>query len=208
MKKVTPQMALNHPTWNMGKRITIDSATLMNKGFEVIEARWLFDMPVEQVSVLVHPQSIVHSMVEYKDGAVIAQLGVTDMRHPIQYALTYPARLATSAHRLDFSRVQTLEFHQPDVDKFPCLELAYQAARHGGFSPCYLNAADEIAVEAFLKGKIHFTQIPEIIARIMNACPRSTRINSIAEVLNEDAVVRRETQKIIEMDYRSPNSSL
>jgi 1-deoxy-D-xylulose-5-phosphate reductoisomerase len=145
-------------------------------------------------------------MVEFEDGAVLAQLGVTDMRHPIQYALTYPERLATSVHHLDFAKVRTLEFHPPDLDRFPCLGLAYQAAQQGGFSPCILNAADEIAVEAFLKGRIQFTQIPEIIARMMKDCPHAARLHSIQAVLDQDLAVRRETQRLIDLDYHSSHS--
>src|SRR5262245_23344268 len=163
LKSVTPEEALRHPTWKMGKRITVDSATLMNKGLEVIEARWLFDVPPESVDIMVHPQSIVHSMVEFADGSIIAQLGTTDMRQPIQYALTYPERLGSSVPRLDWQTFSRLEFMQPDREKFPCIGLAYNAARTGGSAPAVLNAADEVAVDAFLQGKICFTEIPEII---------------------------------------------
>jgi 1-deoxy-D-xylulose-5-phosphate reductoisomerase len=202
MEFITPQMALNHPTWKMGSRITIDSATLMKKGFEVIEAQWLFGLPVEKVAVLIHPQSIVHSLVEYIDGAVIAHLGVTDMRHPIQYALTYPDRVPSSLHPLDFTRLQQLEFMEPDLEKFPCLDLAYQAARKQGLFPCFLNAADEIAVDAFLKGKIPFTAIPPIINRMLKSCP-ATDANgpTLEEILEQDTLVRIEMKKIIELDY-------
>jgi 1-deoxy-D-xylulose-5-phosphate reductoisomerase len=159
--------ALNHPTWRMGAKITVDSATLMNKGLEVIEARWLFDLRPEQVQVVVHPQSIVHSLVEYVDGSVIAQLGVADMGIPILYALTYPQRLPCPAERLDLTRVGPLTFEEPDVERFPCLDLARQALRAGGCAPVVLNAANEIAVAAFLQGRIRFTQIPELIAEAL-----------------------------------------
>src|SRR3954463_5363399 len=156
--------ALNHPTWRMGQKITIDSATLMNKGLEVIEARWLFDVGADRIDVLVHPQSIVHSMVELVDGSVIAQLGVTDMRLPIQYAFSYPERWGGAAPRLDLSACGPLEFHAPDVERFPCLGLAYGALEAGGTMPVVLNAANEIAVEAFLGERVGFTDTPAIIA--------------------------------------------
>jgi 1-deoxy-D-xylulose-5-phosphate reductoisomerase len=167
LAKVTVEEALNHPTWRMGAKITVDSATLMNKGLEVIEARWLFDLRPEQVQVVVHPQSIVHSLVEYVDGSVIAQLGVADMGIPILYALTYPQRLPCPAERLDLTRVGPLTFEEPDVERFPCLDLARQALRAGGCAPVVLNAANEIAVAAFLQGRIRFTQIPELIAEAL-----------------------------------------
>jgi 1-deoxy-D-xylulose-5-phosphate reductoisomerase len=201
MKFITPEMALNHPTWKMGHRITIDSATLMNKGFEVLEAQWLFNLPVEKISVLIHPQSLVHSMVEYLDGAVIAHLGVTDMCHPIQYALTYPARVPGCLHQLDFTKVRNLEFMEPDLVKFPCLDLAYEAARKHGLFPCFLNAADEIAVEAFLKGNIPFLAISQIVRRVMDQCPPSVQCPSLQDILVQDAQVRQETRMLIKTDY-------
>jgi 1-deoxy-D-xylulose-5-phosphate reductoisomerase len=167
LAKVTVEEALNHPTWRMGAKITVDSATLMNKGLEVIEARWLFDLRPEQVQVVVHPQSIVHSMVEYVDGSVIAQLGVADMGIPILYALTYPQRLPCPAERLDLTRVGPLTFEEPDARRFPCLDLARRAMQEGGCAPVILNAANEIAVAAFLEGRIRFTQIPELIAEAL-----------------------------------------
>jgi 1-deoxy-D-xylulose-5-phosphate reductoisomerase len=204
MKTVTPEMALKHPTWNMGNRVTIDSATLMNKGFEVLEAKWLFDLPVDKISVLIHPQSTVHSMVEFVDGSVIAQLGVTDMRHPIQYALTYPERRATREHSLDFSRVQKLEFMQPNLEKFPCLDLAYRAARQMGAQPCTLNASDEVAVDTFLKGKIRFMVIPKIVEKMMDLCNGQSKFSKVHEILEYDGMVRRETQRLIEKDHLTP----
>ncbi len=150
--KVTPEEALNHPTWKMGRRITIDSATLMNKGFEVIEACWLFGLTPSQVGVVVHPQSSIHAMVEYKDGSVIAQVSATDMRMPIQYAMTYPEREEAPVARLDWTQPRTWQFSAPDMEKFPLLRLAYEAQERGGSATCTLNAADEIAVEAFLEG--------------------------------------------------------
>jgi 1-deoxy-D-xylulose-5-phosphate reductoisomerase len=204
MKAVTPDMALKHPTWNMGTRVTIDSATLMNKGFEVLEAKWLFDLPVEKISVLIHPQSTVHSMVEFIDGSVIAQLGVTDMRHPIQYALTYPERRSTRNHSLDFSKVQRLEFMQPDLHKFPCLDLAYRAAREMGAQPCTLNASDEVAVDTFLKGKIRFMVIPKIVEKMMDLYNGQSNFSKVHEILEYDGMVRRETRRLIEKDHRTP----
>jgi len=167
LKEVTPQEALQHPTWKMGGRITIDSATLMNKGFEVIEACHLFGLQEDAVEVVVHPQSVVHSLLEFRDGSVMAQLGLADMRSPIQYALTYPERVATSRPRLRLDELGRLDFEAPDAAKFPCLRLAREAYRAGGAAPAILNAADEIAVEAFLAGAIPFTAIPRIIEEVL-----------------------------------------
>jgi 1-deoxy-D-xylulose-5-phosphate reductoisomerase len=169
LERVGPEAALKHPTWQMGRKITIDSATLMNKGLEVIEARWLFDVPAEQIEVVIHPQSIVHSMVELNDGSVIAQLGVTDMRLPIQYACSYPERWDAALPSLDLARAGRLEFHEPAHDRFPCLGLAFRALRDGGTLPVVLNAANEVAVEAFLEGKLGFMAIPQVIEKTMNA---------------------------------------
>ena len=163
LQQVTPDQALRHPTWQMGRKITIDSATLMNKGLEVIEARWLFGVEADQIEVVIHPQSIVHSMVELVDGSVIAQLGVTDMRLPIQYAFSYPERWD------DLSKAGRLEFHPPDHSRFPCLGLAYRALRAAGTLAVVMNAANEVAVAAFLDGKLGFTAIPTVIERTMNA---------------------------------------
>jgi len=164
---ITPQQALNHPNWSMGSKVTIDSATLMNKGLEVIEARWLFDLHLDQVAVVVHPQSIVHSYVEFVDGSVIAQMGVPDMRVPIQYALTYPQRMPTPTPRLDLMGVGSLTFEPADVERFPCLGLAYEAARIGGSMPAVLSGADEVAVDAFLIGRIRFDEIPAVVEATM-----------------------------------------
>ncbi|MBQ9604440.1 MAG: 1-deoxy-D-xylulose-5-phosphate reductoisomerase, partial [Firmicutes bacterium] len=161
--------ALAHPNWAMGKKITIDSATLMNKGLEVIEAKWLFNVDTDKIQVVVHPQSIIHSAVEYEDGAVIAQLGVPDMKVPIQYALTYPNRVKNSFKRLDFFETAQLTFERPQTERFPCLALAFEAIKTGGTMPCVLNGANEVAVNKFLDGKIKFTQIPEIIEKVMSA---------------------------------------
>lgn len=185
LSTVTPAEALNHPTWRMGPRITIDSATLMNKGFEVIEACWLFDFAPGEVEVVVHPQSQVHAMVEYSDGSVIAQVCATDMRMPIQYALTWPDRAAAPVPKLDWSHSRQWEFHPPELQKFPLLDLAYQAQRTGGSSGCTLNAADEIAVEAFLAEQIPFTGIAEVVADTLSRVP-VRRPASVDELLDID----------------------
>ena len=173
LEAVSAAAALCHPTWRMGPKITIDSATLMNKGLEVIEARWLFDVPADRINVLVHPQSIVHSMVELVDGSVIAQLGVTDMRLPIQYAFSYPDRWAASLPSLDLARAGRLEFEQPDLDRFPCLALAFRALRGAEGLSIVLNAANEVAVSAFLEGRLGFTAIPDVIRRSMDGFERN-----------------------------------
>jgi 1-deoxy-D-xylulose-5-phosphate reductoisomerase len=173
MADITPARALKHPTWTMGAKITIDSATLMNKGLEVIEAHWLFGLPPERIEVIVHPQSIIHSMVEFVDGSVKAQLGIPDMKLPIQYALTYPERPPSSFKRVDFAALARLTFQNPDTDRFPCLSLAFRAMREGGTAPAVLNAANEAAVALFLDGKIGFSNIPELIAQAMDALPPS-----------------------------------
>jgi len=167
--KATKNAALMHPQWTMGAKITIDSATMMNKGFEMIEARWLFDTPPEKINIVVHPQSIIHSMVEYEDGAVIAQMGHPDMREPIQFALSFPARLSLNNHKLDFAELGTLTFEKPDFDKFPCLSLAFDAIGRGGNIPCAMNAANEAAVAAYLEDKIEFYDISKVIESIMSS---------------------------------------
>ncbi len=190
MASVTVEDALNHPTWKMGAKITVDSATLMNKGLEVIEARWLFGLPAEQVQVVVHPQSIIHSMVEYVDGSVIAQLGVADMGIPILYALNYPDRLPWPGERLDLTKVGPLTFEEPDVERFPCLALCRQALAAAGCAPAVLNAANEIAVGAFLAGRIRYTQIAEIIALALDRVP-GRALDSIETCVDVDAETRR-----------------
>jgi len=167
LERVTKEQALKHPNWNMGAKVTIDSASMMNKGFEVIEAKWLFNLKAEQVEVLVHPQSIIHSMVQFRDGAIKAQLGLPDMKLPIQYAFTYPERFETTFPRLDFSKVASLTFEKPDLTRFPNLSLAYRAMEQGGTMPCTLNAANEVVVEAFLQDKIGFMKMPEVIGKTM-----------------------------------------
>jgi len=168
LSKVTVSEALKHPNWSMGSKVTIDSATLMNKGFEVIEAKWLFDVELSQIDVIIHPESIVHSMVEFIDGSWIAQLGIADMRIPIQYALTYPERMSTSTPPLDLVQIGALTFENVDMEKFPCLRLALTAAEIGGTMPTVLSGADEIVVQAFLEGKIGFLDIPKIIEKVMS----------------------------------------
>ncbi len=190
---ITVEQALNHPTWKMGRRITIDSATLMNKGFEVIEACRLFHMPPQRVQVMVHPQSTIHSMVEFVDGSILAQFSVTDMRLPILYALTYPDRIQSDL-RFPVSDLRHLDFCPPDLKKFPCLRLAYEAAEAGGAKTVALNAADEVAVAAFLEGKIRFDQIPAIIEEVL-AGTNSPKPQSIAQVLEADTEARRYAQQ-------------
>lgn len=200
---ITVEQALNHPTWKMGNRITIDSATLMNKGFEVIEACRLFNMPPEQVSVIVHPQSTIHSLVEFVDGSILAQLSVTDMRLPILYALTYPDRIASDLN-FSLSDLRHLDFNPPDMEKFPCLRLAYEGAKAGGGKTVALNAADEVAVSAFLEGSIRFQEIPQIIEASVAEAPVA-RLESIREVLDVDEKARQSTRaRIARMARKSP----
>jgi 1-deoxy-D-xylulose-5-phosphate reductoisomerase len=191
LERVGPEAALRHPTWQMGRKITIDSATLMNKGLEVIEAHWLFGVDADRIDVLIHPQSIVHSMVELTDGSVIAQLGVTDMRMPIQYACSYPERWETALPTLDLAQAGRLEFHQPAHERFPCLALAYRALRAGGTLPVVLNAANEIAVDAFLEGKLGFTAIPRVIEKTMDEHV-SERVTTIDDVRRVDLWARKQ----------------
>jgi 1-deoxy-D-xylulose-5-phosphate reductoisomerase len=193
--QVTREQALNHPTWRMGRKITIDSATLMNKGFEVIEASWLFEVSPDKIDVTIHPQSVVHSMVEFQDGSILAQLGIADMRIPIQYALTYPERWNSTLEPLEIEKLSRLEFFAPDREKFRCLALAYQALRLGGTAPAVLNAANEIAVEAFLNGSIAFHSIPQIIEAILDAHPPQYASN-LNSVLEADAWARKEAIKL------------
>ena len=174
----------------MGQRITIDSATMMNKGFEVIEAQWLFGVGLDKIHVVIHPQSTIHSMVEFVDGSVLAQLGPTDMRMPIQYALTYPERVPSNTHALDWSALKKLDFEEVPAKKFPCLTLAKEALRQGGPLPCALNAADEIAVAAFLEKRLEFLEISEVIEKVLGKMPRAA-MNSIEDVLQADGEARR-----------------
>jgi len=196
LAKVTVAQALNHPNWSMGKKITIDSATLMNKGLEVIEARWLFDMVPEKIKVLIHPQSIVHSMVEYHDGAVVAQLGMPDMKGPIAYALSYPERLPDVSPALDLTSVGVLTFEEPDLDRFPCLALAYTSFKAGGTMPAVLSAANEIAVKYFLEKIIGFYDIACVIKATMDSHTPSA-LKTVEEALKADLWARQEAEKII-----------
>lgn len=200
LSSVTPEQALNHPTWKMGQRITIDSATLMNKGFEVIEACWLFDLQPKEVEVVVHPQSKVHAMVEYNDGSVVAQVCTTDMRMPIQYALTYPERADAPVPRMDWTQSSTWTFDPPDFEKFPLLGLAYEAQEAGGTATAILNAADEVAVEAFLAGKIPFPGIAVTVAETL-ATMETREPGSVAEILDVDREARRVAGDIIQSRY-------
>ena len=189
METATPDQALAHPNWNMGKKISIDSATLMNKGLEVIEARWLFDMDPEKIEVVVHPQSIVHSLVEFRDGAVVAQLGVPDMRIPIAYVLTYPERLDLGLAPLNLTQCGHLTFEQPDSDRFPALALAYRALAMGGVKPAVLNAANEVAVGAFLAGRIGFSRITEIVGTTLEKTAQGDELD-LEAILAADAEAR------------------
>jgi 1-deoxy-D-xylulose-5-phosphate reductoisomerase len=197
---ITVQQALNHPTWKMGKRITIDSATLMNKGFEVIEACRLFHVPPRQVEVIVHPQSTIHSMVEYVDGSILAQISVTDMRLPILYALTYPERVPSDL-RFPVMNLRQLDFYPPDMRKFRCLGLAYEAAETGGAHPVALNAADEVAVAAFLEERIRFDEIPRVIEDVLSAT-KTGKMESIKQVLETDLEARRAARERVKQLHR------
>ena len=191
LASVTPADALAHPTWQMGRKITVDSATLMNKGLEVIEARWLFDVPGDQIGVVVHPQSVVHSLVEFQDGSLLAQLGVTDMRLPIQYAFSYPDRWHTGLPPLDLAACGTLEFAEPDTARFPCLALAYRALAGGPALPVALNAANEVAVEVFLAGRLPFGAIPDVIAAAVDDVERAQlSVESLDELRSVDQRAR------------------
>jgi 1-deoxy-D-xylulose-5-phosphate reductoisomerase len=196
LARVTPAQALKHPNWSMGRKITIDSATLMNKGLEVIEARWLFDITPGKIKVLVHPQSIIHSMVEYQDGAIIAQLGMPDMKGPIAYALSYPERLEGVSPALDLASVSTLTFEEPDTDRFPCLAYAYKSLEAGGSMPAVLSAANEVAVKYFLDGKIGYTDIARTIKTTMDA-HTPYPIGNVEDALKADLWARQEAEKII-----------
>jgi 1-deoxy-D-xylulose-5-phosphate reductoisomerase len=192
----TREEALNHPNWKMGEKITIDSATLMNKGLEVIEARWLFGFEADQIGVVVHPQSVVHSMVEFVDGSIIAQMGVTDMKHAIQYAITYPERRENCMPPLDFKTRSELTFTEPDTDRFPCLELAYTALRRGGTAPAALNAANEVAVAAFLDGKIGISHIAAINGAVLEG-HKPRPVDSLETVLEADEHARAAAESMI-----------
>jgi 1-deoxy-D-xylulose-5-phosphate reductoisomerase len=196
LAQVTTDQALAHPNWRMGNRITIDSATMMNKGFEVIEARWLFGVRPDQIDVIIHPQSVIHSFVEFIDGAVLAQLAPPDMRMPIQYALTYPERVESQQVQLDWSKLRRLDFEKASTRRFPCLRLAREAMKKGGAYPCVLNAADEVAVAAFLEHRLPFLGIPHVIEAVLGRTPR-TKFSSIADVLAADAEARRQAAETV-----------
>ena len=196
LRTVTKSQALAHPTWNMGAKITIDSATMMNKGFEVIEAKWIFGVTPDKIQVVVHPQSVIHSMVQFEDGAVKAQLGVPDMRLPIQYAFSYPQRLSLNADRVDFFQLKDLTFERPDMQRFPCLQLAYDALAKGGNMPCIVNAANEIVNRAFIDDKIGFCRIAEVIAETMQHVAFSTD-SSLDTYLNTDHEARQYAASLI-----------
>ncbi len=195
---ITPERALKHPVWRMGGRITIDSATLMNKGMEIIEARWLFGFASSQIEVVIHPESVIHSMIEFVDGSTVGQLSLPDMRVPIQYALTYPSRVATDGNwmGLDFAAVGQLSFRKPDSQRFPCLRLARLALERGGATPCFMNAADEIAVEAFLERRLRFTGIPRVVEKVMEDAPR-VEMNSLENVLGCDQEARARAREVV-----------
>ena len=190
LESVTPEQACAHPNWDMGRKISVDSATLMNKGLEVIEARWLFNARPEQIEVLIHPQSIVHSMVAYRDGSVIAQLGTPDMRTPIANVLAWPERIEAGVERLQLAQMNDLSFMEPDLERFPCLAMAFEAMRRGDSAPAQLNAANEVAVESFLEGRIGFMRIPEVVAEVMERAEQMP-LASLDDVLAQDRVARR-----------------
>lgn len=192
---VTVERALNHPNWDMGPKITIDSATMMNKGLEVIEAHWLFDVPPQDIRVVVHPQSIIHSMVEFKDGSIKAQMGLPDMRLPIQYALSFPQRFSADFPRLHFHELKQLTFEQPDFDKFSCLKLSFEALRAGGTAPAVLNAANEEAVALFLNRKLSFDKIPQVVEQTLEHCS-TNGFQSVDELLAHDKMSREYVQKM------------
>jgi 1-deoxy-D-xylulose-5-phosphate reductoisomerase len=196
LEHVTPDEACKHPTWTMGRKISVDSATMMNKGLEVIEAHWLFGAPADLIEVVIHPQSVIHSMVSYCDGSVLAQLGNPDMRTPIAHALAYPERIASGVAQLDITQIGTLQFEKPDFDRFPCLALAFEALRAGGTAPALLNAANEVAVQAFLDTRIGFRDIDRIIARVMHENEHGAA-SSIEAVMAQDARARRAAETIV-----------
>ncbi len=196
LENVTPDEACKHPKWVMGRKISVDSATMMNKGLEVIEAHWLFGAPAEQIEVVIHPQSVIHSMVSYNDGSVLAELGNPDMRTPIAHALAYPERVASGVAQLDLTQVGTLQFEKPDFVRFPCLALAFEALRAGGTAPALLNAANEVAVQAFLDERIGFRRIDRVIAQVMDELPHGAA-SSIEAVMAQDALARTAAERII-----------
>ncbi len=203
LREVTPEQACAHPNWVMGRKISVDSSTMMNKGLEVIEAHWLFNAPADAIQVVVHPQSVVHSLVQYVDGSVLAQLGNPDMRTPIAHALAYPERIEAGVEPLDLIKVATLNFMAPDLVRFPCLALAYQALRAGGTAPAVLNAANEVAVAAFLDRQIPFLAIPRLIEEVLAALPVSA-VNTLDDVLDADAAARATAQELVQLQVCLP----
>ena len=197
MKGVTPEQALKHPNWEMGKKISIDSATLMNKGLEIIEARWLFDLSIDQINIVIHPQSIIHSMVEYRDGSIMAQMGIPNMIIPISYALSFPHHLPTTLPQLKLDEIGGLSFEKPDLSRFSCLALAFRALETGGSMPAAMNGANEIAVESFLQGRIGFLQIPELIEKTMDAHQTFT-LDTIEKVIEADGWARNKARALLE----------
>jgi len=197
---VTPEQACNHPNWSMGRKISVDSATLMNKGLEVIEARWLFNAHPDQIEVLVHPQSIIHSMVSYRDGSVLAQMGTPDMRTPIAYALAWPGRIESGVDHLNLAQMNDLSFEKPDLSRFPCLGLAFEAMSSGASAPVTLNASNEVAVAAFLDGKIGFDQIPRLVSAVMERISVSA-VKDLDDVLEHDRYARQTAQQWVEKFY-------
>ena len=193
---ITPEQAVKHPNWSMGRKISVDSASMMNKGLELIEAHWLFNCPPEKLEVVIHPQSVIHSMVRYRDGSVLAQLGNPDMRTPIAYCLGLPERIDSGVGELDFGTLSALTFQKPDFDRFPCLKLAYQAMNAGGAAPCVLNAANEVAVAAFLDKRIKFTDIAKVVAHCL-AQDFSDGHHDIECLLAQDAQTRRQAEAFI-----------
>ena len=196
LEDVTPEQACKHPNWSMGRKISVDSATMMNKGLEVIEAHWLFGAPADRIEVVIHPQSVIHSMVSYVDGSVLAQLGNPDMRTPIAHALAYPERIASGVAQLDITEIATLQFHRPDYARFPCLALAFDALRAGGTAPALLNAANEVAVQAFLDRQIGFRQVDRVIAQVVEQLPHGAA-DSIEAVMAQDAAARAAAERCI-----------
>lgn len=195
-KGITVKQAINHPRWKMGKKISVDSATMMNKGLEVIEARWLFDMAIGDIEILIHPEAVVHSMVEFSDGAMLAQMGACDMRIPIQYALTYPDRLVSGIKSPEFSKIKSLNFYRPDFEKFPCMSLAYEAGKKGGTCPSVLNASNEMAVREFIGGNIRFIDIPRVIEKVMGL-HKLVKNPGLSDILEADNWARIKAEELI-----------
>jgi 1-deoxy-D-xylulose-5-phosphate reductoisomerase len=198
---ITPAQAVAHPNWSMGRKISVDSATMMNKGLEVIEAHWLFGASADQIQVVIHPQSVIHSMVAYADGSVLAQLGQPDMRTPIAHALAYPERIDAGVETLDLARIGQLDFRQPDMQRFPCLQLAFDVLHAGGSAPAVLNAANEIAVEAFLDGQIGFTRIAALIAETLSRVP-SAAVDTLDSLLMQDGIAREQARALLHAHAR------